>query len=145
METRADRMRRDLVEIRVSGKNVALDFPQPISSGRTPLTGTALTKSFGDNLVFVDVDVDTNRGERLLIMGLNGAGKTTLLRILAGVEEADLGEVKLGYRASLGYYAQEHEQIEAGVNVFAHLRKVSSQPDKVCLLYTSPSPRDGLL
>src|SRR5665811_12930 len=51
METRADRMRRDLVEIRVSGKNVALDFPQPISSGRTPLTGTALTKSYGDNPV----------------------------------------------------------------------------------------------
>ncbi|GBE23300.1 MAG TPA: ABC-F family ATP-binding cassette domain-containing protein [Actinobacteria bacterium] len=131
METRVDRIKRDLVEIRARGKNVAVDFPQPVPSGRTPLTGSGLTKAYGDNLVFVDVDVDTNRGERLLIMGLNGAGKTTLLRILAGVEQPDLGEVTLGYRASVGYYAQEHEQIEAGVKVLDHLRNVSDQPDKV--------------
>ncbi len=130
METRVARMRQDLVEIRVEGKRVAVDFPQPISSGRTPLTGTGLTKSYGDNLVFLDVDVDTNRGERLLIMGLNGAGKTTLLRLLAGVEEADMGEVTLGYRASIGYYAQEHEQIQPGVPVLDHLREVSTQPDR---------------
>ena len=59
--------------------------------------------------MFVDVDVAVERGERLIIMGLNGAGKTTLLRILAGIEEADLGTVALGHNASLGYYAQEHD------------------------------------
>jgi ATPase subunit of ABC transporter with duplicated ATPase domains len=130
METRVARMRREMVEIQVAGKRVAVDFPQPVPSGRTPIGATGLTKSFGDNLVFVDVDVDTNRGERLLIMGLNGAGKTTLLRILAGVETPDLGDVTLGYRASIGYYAQEHEQIEPGVTVFDHLRKVSDRPDR---------------
>jgi ATPase subunit of ABC transporter with duplicated ATPase domains len=81
-------------------------------------------------VVFVDVDVDLDRGERMVIMGLNGAGKTTLLRILAGVEEADLGEVERGLRASIGYYAQEHEQIRAGTSVLDHLRAVSSEPDQ---------------
>jgi ATPase subunit of ABC transporter with duplicated ATPase domains len=60
-----------------------------------------------------------------MIMGLNGAGKTTLLRILAGVESQDLGEVVLGHKASLGYYAQEHEQILAGRTVFDHVKRVS--------------------
>jgi ATPase subunit of ABC transporter with duplicated ATPase domains len=72
-----------------------------------------------------------NRGEKLLILGLNGAGKTTLLRILAGVETADLGEVSLGHNATIGYYAQEHEQIHSGVTVLDHLRQVSDQPDQM--------------
>jgi len=129
MQTRADRIKRDLVEVRGRGKNVAVRFPQPEPSGRTPLKAQGLAKSYGDNLVFMDVDFDLDRGEGLLIMGLNGAGKTTLLRILAGVETPDLGEVEVGYKASLGYYAQEHEQIKPGVSVFNHMREVSDQPD----------------
>ncbi len=69
------------------------------------------------------------RGERLIIMGLNGAGKTTLLRILAGVEQPDLGTVALGHNASLGYYAQEHDQLVPEDTVLHHLRAVSELPD----------------
>ncbi|MDH5372324.1 MAG: ATP-binding cassette domain-containing protein, partial [Acidimicrobiia bacterium] len=131
MGTRVDRIKRDLVDVSARGKNVSLRFPQPDSSGRTPLQASGLAKSYGDNLVFVDVDVDLDRGERMLIMGLNGAGKTTLLRILAGVETTDLGEVTIGHNATLGYYAQEHEQIHDGMTVLDHLREVSDQPDRM--------------
>jgi ATPase subunit of ABC transporter with duplicated ATPase domains len=126
MQTRADRIKRDLVEVQSRGKNVSVRFPQPVPSGRIPLEGVGLAKSFGENLVFVDVDVAVERGERLMIMGLNGAGKTTLLRILAGVESHDLGEVVLGHNATLGYYAQEHEQILAGVSVFDHVKTLAA-------------------
>jgi ATPase subunit of ABC transporter with duplicated ATPase domains len=95
---------------------VSVRFPQPAPSGRIPLEGKGLAKSFDENLVFVDVDITLERGETLMIMGLNGAGKTTLLRILAGVEIQDLGDVVLGHNASLGYYAQEHEQILSGLS-----------------------------
>ncbi len=128
-ETRVERMKRDLVEIQKSGKKVRLAFPQPERSGRVPLVATGLAKSFGDNVVFVDVEFAVERGERMLLIGLNGAGKTTLLRILAGVETPDLGEVSLGHQASLGYYAQEHEQILDGVSVFDHMRRVTDLPD----------------
>ncbi len=130
-ETRVERMRRDLVEVQRRGKGVALRFPQPDPSGRTPLTAHGLAKAYGDNVVFMDVEVDTDRGERLLIMGLNGAGKTTLLRILAGVEEPDLGMVEPGHNTTVGYYAQEHEQIHPGATVLGHLRAVSDEPDQV--------------
>lgn len=131
MESRVERMKKELVEVQRRGKSVAVRFPQPRPSGLTPLTGSGLAKSFGDNLVFVDIDVDLTRGERLIIMGLNGAGKTTLLRILAGVETSDLGSVHLGHNAVLGYYAQEHEQILSGKTVFEHVQSVSDQPDLV--------------
>ncbi len=128
-ETRVAKLKDQRVEIAKAGKGVSVSFPQPIPSGRTPLLGKGLAKAFGHNVVFVDVDVDIERGERLIIMGLNGAGKTTLLRILAGEEEADLGEVEIGYRASLGYYAQEHESIESHKTVLEHMRDVSGEPD----------------
>lgn len=128
METRVERMKRDLVELEKRGKSVRVDFPQPQPSGRVPLSGFGLAKSFGDNLVFVDIEFAVERGERMLLIGLNGAGKTTLLRILAGVETADLGEVSLGHQASLGYYAQEHELIISGKTVLAHM-DASDLPD----------------
>jgi ATPase subunit of ABC transporter with duplicated ATPase domains len=120
-ETRVERMKKDLVELEKRGKSVKVDFPQPEPSGRVPLAATGLAKAFDDNLVFVDLEFAVEREERMLLIGLNGAGKTTLLRILAGVETADLGEVSLGYRASLGYYAQEHEQIVSGKTVLEHM------------------------
>jgi ATPase subunit of ABC transporter with duplicated ATPase domains len=128
-ETRVERLKSERVDVTARAKTVALRFPQPEPSGRTPLQARGLAKAFEQNVVFVDVDVEVDRGERLLIMGLNGAGKTTLLRILAGVETADLGDVEIGYRASLGYYAQEHEQIIPGDSVLDHMRAVSSDPD----------------
>ena len=128
-ETRVAKLKADRTEVGRKGRRVSLKFPQPPQSGRTPLKAHGLAKAFGDNVVFVDVDVDIDRGERMIIMGLNGAGKTTLLRILAGVETADLGTVEIGHQVSMGYYAQEHEQIRDKVSVMEHMRKVSDQPD----------------
>ncbi|NND13648.1 MAG: ABC-F family ATP-binding cassette domain-containing protein [Acidimicrobiia bacterium] len=130
-ETRVDRMKGELTEVSREGRNVTVRFPMPEQSGRIPLEAHDLGKAFGDNVVFLDVDVVIERGERLLILGLNGAGKTTLLRILAGVETPDVGSLDVGHNAKLGYYAQEHEQIKRGVTVFDHAREVSTEPDQV--------------
>ncbi len=129
-ETRVEKLKDRRVEVGGKARKIAVRFPQPENSGRTPLKAHGLAKAFDHNVVFVDVDVDIDRGERMIIMGLNGAGKTTLLRILAGVETADLGEVEIGHKATLGYYAQEHEQIRQGVTVLDHMRKVSVIPDR---------------
>ena len=129
-ETRVEKLKTQRVEVGAEARKIAVRFPQPEQSGRTPLKATGLAKAFGHNVVFVDVDVDIDRGERMIIMGLNGAGKTTLLRILAGVEATDLGEVEIGHKVTLGYYAQEHEQIDTGVTVLDHMRRVSTIPDR---------------
>jgi ATPase subunit of ABC transporter with duplicated ATPase domains len=130
-ETRVEKMKTSRTEVGGKTRRVALQFPQPEQSGRTPIKGSGLAKAYGHNVVFVDVDVDIDRGERMVIMGLNGAGKTTLLRILAGEESPDLGSVDLGYRVSVGYYAQEHEQIRGGISVLDHMREVSTEPDQM--------------
>ncbi len=129
-ETRVDRMQAELVDVAREVRAINVKFPQPEHSGKIPIRATSLAKAFGHNVVFVDVDVVVDRGDRLIILGLNGAGKTTLLRILAGVETCDLGEVEVGYRVSIGYYAQEHEDIRSDVTVLDHMREVSGLPDR---------------
>src|SRR3954468_22951988 len=86
-----------LVQNQVTGpkreRRVRVKFPDPPRSGRVVLEADGLTKGYGGPPIFEDVSFGLERGERLLILGLNGAGKTSLLRILAGVTEADSGEV----------------------------------------------------
>jgi ABC-type sugar transport system ATPase subunit len=52
-------------------------------------------KSFGDNLVLDDISLELAEGELLVLLGPSGCGKSTLLRIIAGLEEADSGEVHI--------------------------------------------------
>jgi ATPase subunit of ABC transporter with duplicated ATPase domains len=68
-----------------------------------------------------------DRGARVVILGLNGAGKTTLLRLLAGVEEADAGEVLPGHGLRLGYYAQEHEMLDNDRTVLENMQSAAPE------------------
>ncbi len=51
-------------------------------------------KSFGEKEVLSDVNMEIKKGGRYMLMGPSGSGKTTLLRIIAGLEQADSGEMK---------------------------------------------------
>jgi len=55
-----------------------------------------ITKSFGETTVLRDVCLQAEQGEIVSILGPSGCGKTTLLRIIAGLEEADEGQVLFG-------------------------------------------------
>ena len=121
MLRRAERL-RDSVEAAGPHEKVAhLRFPKPVPCGRVPVSAEGLSKSYGSQEVFVDVDLAVDRGSRVVVLGLNGAGKTTLLRILAGVEQPDTGEVTNGHGARMGYYAQEHETLDGDASVLANL------------------------
>ena len=126
-ERRADKLMAGLTDVRQSDKVAKLRFPRPAPCGKTPLRASELSKSYGSLEVFTDVDLAVDRGSRVVILGLNGAGKTTLLRLLGGVEDPDTGQVEPGHGLRLGYYAQEHETLDADRSVLENLR--SSAPD----------------
>ncbi len=128
MARRAERMLAGLEEVRVSDKVAKVRFPTPASCGKTPLTAKGLSKSYGSQEVFCDVDVAVDKGSRVAILGLNGAGKTTLLRILAGLLGPDTGAVEPGHGLRLGYYAQEHETLDISRTVLEHMRTAAPEP-----------------
>lgn len=55
-----------------------------------------IKKSFGENVIVRGVDLDVTPGEFLVMVGPSGCGKTTLLRIIAGLEQADEGDIVIG-------------------------------------------------
>ena len=125
MAKRAERMLAATEAERRTDRVAKVRFPTPAPSGRTPLTADGLSKSYGSLEVFTDVSLAVDRGSRVVILGLNGAGKTTLLRLLAGQEEADTGEVVPGHGLRLGYYAQEHEQLDVDATLLEVLRSAA--------------------
>ena len=126
MARRAERLLAGLDEVRVADKIAKVRFPTPAPCGKTPLTATGLSKSYGSLEIFTDVNVAVDRGSRVAILGLNGAGKTTLLRMLGGLLEPDTGEVRPGHGLRLGYYAQEHETLDVERTILEHMRSAAS-------------------
>ena len=122
MVRRAERMIGGLDEVRVADKVAKIRFPAPAPCGRTPLTASNLSKSYGSLEVFTGVDLAIDRGSRVVVLGLNGAGKTTLLKLIAGIERADTGGVEPGHGLRLGYYAQEHDTIDLDASVWENTR-----------------------
>lgn len=112
MLKRADRIVSGLEEARAADRVARIRLPEPAPCGKTPLSARGVSRSYGSEEVFTDVDLTVDRGSRVVVLGLNGAGKTTLLRILAGVDRPDTGEVIHGHGALVGYYAQEHETLD---------------------------------
>jgi len=129
LDTRVERLQSTAVSGPARERRYRVRFPAPPRAPRTVLEAEGLAKSYGGPAVFADLGFALERGERMLVMGLNGAGKTSLLRILAGLSEPDTGEVVFGPGVSLGYYAQEHEGIRAGVSVLEHMRQEAALAD----------------
>jgi ATPase subunit of ABC transporter with duplicated ATPase domains len=122
MEKRIARLDADRVEAPRGDKVLRVRFPEPPAPGRTVVTAVGLAKSYAGPPVFQDVSFDLGRGERLLVLGLNGAGKTSLLRILAGETEADRGDVMFGHHVTVGYYAQEHDNLRIDETLLENIR-----------------------
>jgi ATPase subunit of ABC transporter with duplicated ATPase domains len=127
MQRRADRLLDGLAEERTADRVARIRFPTPATCGKTPLTATGLSKSYGSLEVFTDVTMAVDRGSRVVILGLNGAGKTTLLRLLAGVENADTGKVVPGHGLRMGYYAQEHETLDTERTIIENMRTAAPE------------------
>jgi ATPase subunit of ABC transporter with duplicated ATPase domains len=127
MMKRAERLMQGVEGERQADRVARIAFPKPAPCGKTPLTASELSKSYGSLEVFTDVDLAIDKGSRVVILGLNGAGKTTLLRILGGIDRPDTGQVHPGHGLKLGYYAQEHETLDTSRTVLENMR--SAAPD----------------
>ena len=127
MLKRAEKLMEGIEGERQSDRVARIQFPAPAPCGRTPLTASELSKTYGSLEVFTDVDLAIDKGSRVVILGLNGAGKTTLLRILAGVDASDTGQVEPGHGLKIGYYAQEHETLETRRTVLENMHSAAPQ------------------
>ena len=105
------------------GPTVGFRFPQPQRSGQRVITldrvqfgYPAAAASNGitpppPKLIYENLNFETERGQRTVLVGPNGAGKSTLLKLLADVLQPLAGERKLGHNVQHGYFAQHRAQM----------------------------------
>ena len=79
-----------------------------------------ISKVYGDKVIFDDISCGIHQGDKIGIIGINGTGKTTFLRILAGLEEADEGQVitQNGLRIT---YLPQHPQFPEGATILSYV------------------------
>ncbi len=112
LDKRVERMEGQRTVVEKREKASVFKLPTPVRAGDTPLEVSKLAVHYGRNHVLSDVNFHAGRGDHIVIIGRNGAGKSSLLRCLAGVQEPTNGVIELGANVTLGYFAQEHEQID---------------------------------
>ena len=86
--------------------------------GNKVINAEGVAKSFGDRLLFEDLNFMLPPNGIVGVIGPNGAGKTTLFRMIIGSEKADKGTFSVGETVKIGYVDQQHTEIDPNKSVF---------------------------
>ena len=101
----------DIIEVdEIDNSALRLKFPPAPRAGKYPLTVTDLSKKYDEHLVFNDVSLTIERGEKVAFVGRNGEGKSTLVKAIMGEIPFD-GELELGHNIQIGYFAQNQASL----------------------------------
>ena len=102
----------DRIEVDETDKaSLTVKFPPAPRSGDIVFKATDLSVGYPQKVVFRHADIEIRRGEKVALVGRNGEGKTTLMRLIMGQLQPLEGEAKVGYNVSIGYYAQNQEDV----------------------------------
>ncbi|MEM9186233.1 MAG: energy-dependent translational throttle protein EttA [Planctomycetota bacterium] len=113
----------DLVaqEFEEKSEELEIQIPPGPRLGDQVIDGVNLTKCFGDNVIFENVNFRLPPGGIVGIIGPNGAGKTTLLKMLMGQEDPTSGELVFGPTVALGYVDQSRDNLDASKTVWEEI------------------------
>ena len=105
--------------------SLRLKFPPAIRSGNYPVICENVKKAYGDHVVFHDVTLTINRGEKVAFVGKNGEGKSTLVKCIMDQIPYE-GKLVIGHNVQIGYFAQNQAQLlDENVTVFDTIDRVA--------------------
>ncbi|KQR83880.1 energy-dependent translational throttle protein EttA [Sphingomonas sp. Leaf343] len=107
-------------ESRVAGK-AAILIQLPSRLGGKVIEAKGLTKSYGDKLLFDNLDFTLPPGGIVGVIGPNGAGKSTLFKLITGQETPDEGTIEVGSTVKLGYVDQSRDDLDPNKNVWQEI------------------------
>jgi ATP-binding cassette subfamily F protein 3 len=97
----------ELIELPEFSGKINIKFPPAIQSGRMNIELNNISKYYGDNCVFENLNFRIERGEKIAFVGRNGAGKSTLAKIISGTLPPTNGERIEGHNTVFAYYSQD--------------------------------------
>ncbi|MBA3429704.1 MAG: energy-dependent translational throttle protein EttA, partial [Actinobacteria bacterium] len=114
--------------VRLDG--VEIHIPAGPRLGDVVVQAEKVAKGFGDRLLFENLTFSLPPGGIVGVIGPNGAGKTTLFRMIAGEEQPDAGELRVGDTVELGYVDQSRGGLTAENTVW---KEISGNLDTILL------------
>ena len=103
-----------------------LKFTCSSRSGNYPVICEDVAKSYGSHVVFHDVNLTINRGEKVAFVGKNGEGKSTLVKCIMQQITDYTGTLTLGHNVQIGYFAQNQAQLlDESLTVFETIDRVA--------------------
>lgn len=89
------------------------------------LSAEKISKSYSEKILFDDISLGINEGDKIGVIGVNGTGKSTLLKVIAGIETMDAGRIITGNSVTIEYLPQ-NPFFEEGTTVLQQVFKGNS-------------------
>jgi sulfate-transporting ATPase len=105
-------------DVKQKEEKLEIFIPNGPRLGDKVIKASHVAKSFGEKLLFEDLDFNLPPNGIVGVIGANGAGKTTLFRMIMGQEPATMGSFEVGETVSLGYVDQAHAAIDPVKTVY---------------------------
>ena len=106
--------------------SLTVKFPPAPRSGDVVFKGVDLEVGYPGKVVFRHANIEIKRGEKVALIGRNGEGKTTLMRVICSELKPLSGEDKIGHNVTIGYYAQNQEDVlDKNETVFSTLDRIA--------------------
>ncbi len=115
----AGELKKDVEELEYRNvvRTAKFDFHASEANPKRLVEATGISKSYGDHVLFKDVDLLLTPGIRIGLLGPNGCGKSTLIRVLLGQEEADSGTIERAELLQVAYFEQNRETLDPNATV----------------------------
>ena len=111
-EKKLEKLQKDKIDVIKEQKHVKISMNIEEKSSAIPIKAKNLYFKYDKNYIIHNLSFEIERGEKFLIVGKNGVGKSTLLKLIVNNLSPTKGEILLGTKVKLAYYAQEHEILE---------------------------------
>lgn len=119
---RIKKQKEEIVEVMPRHEHaLRFKFPVSVRAGQTVVSIRNVSKSFS-RVLFSNVSFDVYREDRVVLLGPNGSGKTTVIRMIMDQIKPDRGEIQLGHNVIMGYYAQEHENLDPNLTALEEIQ-----------------------
>jgi energy-dependent translational throttle protein EttA len=105
-------------DIKQKEEKLEIFIPNGPRLGDKVIKASSVSKSFGDKLLFEELEFNLPANGIVGVIGPNGAGKTTLFRMIMGLEKPDKGMFEIGGTVTIGYVDQAHEAIDLLKSVY---------------------------
>jgi len=105
-------------DVKTKEEKLEIFIPNGPRLGNEVIESIDVSKSFGDKLLYENLNFKLPPAGIVGIIGPNGAGKTTLFRMIIGTEKPDHGEIKIGTTVRVGYVDQSHSEIDPNKSVW---------------------------